>query len=52
MPRSWSALAAAMPEEPAPMTAAVGRVGMARSLTEGDACVKFGPPRVSGSRRA
>jgi hypothetical protein len=29
MPRSWSALAAAIPEEPAPMTAAVGRLGIA-----------------------
>jgi hypothetical protein len=29
MPRSYSALAAAMPEEPAPMTAAVGSVAMA-----------------------
>ena len=28
-PRSWSALAAAIPEEPAPMTAAVGRLGIA-----------------------
>ncbi len=28
-PRSCSALAAAIPEEPAPMTAAVGRLGIA-----------------------
>src|SRR6478752_6041922 len=28
-PRSWSAFAAAIPEEPAPMTATVGRVGIA-----------------------
>jgi hypothetical protein len=28
-PRSWSALAAAIPDEPAPMTAAVGRLGIA-----------------------
>ena len=51
-PRSCSALATAMPEEPAPMTAVRGelvhrgprtgeRVTHARQRSEGDACVKF-----------
>src|SRR5471032_1851935 len=49
MPRSCSALAAAMPEEPAPMTHAVGSsvLGMGVNLTPGDGGFKFwetGPP--------
>src|SRR5215218_9510500 len=40
-PRSCRALAAAMPDEPAPMIAAVGRVAIGGRLTEDDACVKF-----------
>jgi hypothetical protein len=35
-------LAAAIPDEPAPMIAAVGRVGIAPPYREDDACVNFG----------
>src|SRR5881398_209612 len=41
IPRSWSALAAAIPEEPAPITAAWGSSVIASTLIKNDGGVKF-----------
>src|SRR3954451_11979455 len=59
MPASFSFLAAAMPDEPAPITQAVGRVRglISGRVAESDGSVNFGRatvgprPRGSGGRR-